>query len=241
MRRAVSHHHGRRLTGLTFGKRGGPAYARIYDKTREADPDALIRERWAEALGRPLPTDTRVWRVEFEVRPEFLRSLAAGDEHITTDPRSVLAQHLDAIWEHLTSSWLVLRDPRSATRLSRCRPQGWWRQLAATPALCAAAAGEGTLHRKRRSSGRPEPLLRQLAGTLAAFGARRDDHSLDGCLSAFCDYMRSGDGDARFAEAVERAALRLPLGARTQADARSRTEHEADDAATWWLDAPAAA
>src|SRR4051812_36299090 len=112
--RAVSHHQGRRLTGLTFGKRGGPAYARIYDKTREADPDAQIREHWAAALAKPLPADARVWRVEFEVRPEFLRSLAAEDEHITSDPRSILAEHLDAIWEHLTSSWLVLRNPRSA-------------------------------------------------------------------------------------------------------------------------------
>lgn len=241
MTRAVSHHHGRRLTGLTFGKRGGPAYARIYDKTREADPDAPIRERWAEALGRPLPADARVWRVEFEVRPEFLRSLAADDEHITTDPRRVLAQHLDAIWEHLTSSWLVLRDPRSATRLTRCRPQGWWRQLATAPALCAAAGSGETLHRKRRSSGRPEPLLRQLAGTLAAFGARREDRSLDSCLAAFCEHMRSGDGDARFAVAVERAALRLPLAARTQEDARRRTEDDADESATWWLDGLAAA
>lgn len=227
MSRAVSHFVGRLLTGLTFGKRGGPVYARLYDKTREADPEALIRDRWTAALGRPVAEDATVWRVEFELRPEFLRTLADGDEHITVEPRDVLEFHLDAIWEHLTTSWLVLRDPRSASRIARCRTQPWWKQLSEAGSLCGHPGAGSGLTRMRRGSVDPDPLLRQLAGVLAAFAARRDDQSLDGCLEALGDHLRrGGDGEASFAAAVERARLRMPLAAMTREAAEDNVAAE---------------
>lgn len=218
MSRRVSHFTGRLLTGLTFGKRGGPVYARLYDKTREADAEALIRERWQNALGGPLSADARVWRIEFELRPEFLRTLADQDgEHIPIDPRELLADHLDGIWHHLTANWLVLRDARSSKRIARCAVQPWWQRLSTARTLGRVDGAPPELQRKRRGNADPEPLLRQLAGLLAAFGARREDQSLEGCLKALEDHLRGGgQGEERFAAAVERARLRMPLAAKTR-------------------------
>lgn len=205
---AERHYWHRSLTGLTFGRRGSPSYARIYDKTRHAEPDALIRQVWSRALGRPVRDHETVWRIEFEVRSVFLRELACNGEHISTDPRTMLVDHLDAIWRHLTFRWLVLRDLTSATRLARCRPEAWWTALASLEGL-SASTGVPDVQRKRRWAADPLPLLRQLAGVLAAYGARTHNTSMRGCLDALEAHLVAHGGEQRFETAVDRARLRM--------------------------------
>ncbi len=63
---------GRELTGFDFGRRGGPVYVRIYDKTTE------IRRRglsWLPDLWGGREADEPVWRVEAEVRRRGLVDL----------------------------------------------------------------------------------------------------------------------------------------------------------------------
>lgn len=207
---------GRRLTGMTFGKRGAPVYARIYDKTREADPDALIRQHWADNLGRPVADDEQVWRVEFELHGEFLRDVAVGDTHLLDGgARAFLATGLDAVWQHLTSKWLVLKVPGSATRVSRAKPQAWWSAMSSSGGLGGGPPAVPLVRRPRRDPD-PIPLLAQLDGVLASYAARRGTADLDIALDELGDYMRANDGHARFTERVERARLRLPLQARTR-------------------------
>lgn len=224
--RAQVHYVGRRLTGLTFGKRGSAVYARLYDKTLEADPDALIREYWTSRLGRPVGTDEQVWRVEFELRGAFLRDLAVGDRQLMdADPRAFLACHLDAVWNHLTTKWLVLKVPGSATRPSRAKPQRWWAALSTSDGF-GDAGGAGALVRRPRRSPAAAPLLAQLGGVLAAYAARRSTDDLDAVLAELADFMARAGGQEAFAQRVERARLRLPLEARTRQAAEEAIGHD---------------
>jgi hypothetical protein len=75
---------GRALTGYTFGARG-QMFARIYDKTRQATPDAPIRETW-QAHSYDPEHDGTVWRVEFELRRHVLRQLSATTNGCPTTP-----------------------------------------------------------------------------------------------------------------------------------------------------------
>jgi hypothetical protein len=51
------------MTGLSFGKRGGKLFARIYDKSREIEDKGHLW--WTEAWGPDYDPDRKVMRVEF--------------------------------------------------------------------------------------------------------------------------------------------------------------------------------
>ena len=55
------------LSGLNFGKRGAPLYARLYDKTREME--AKGDDWWLDVWGSAYRRGERVLRVEFRVLP----------------------------------------------------------------------------------------------------------------------------------------------------------------------------
>jgi hypothetical protein len=227
---AVSHHRGRVLTGFTFGKRGGGVYARVYDKTAEADADAPIREVW-RASGWEQSADT-VWRVEFELRPDFLRNLEAADgARLPTDPRAVLSRHLDDVWFHLASQWLVLRDRQSLrSRIERRSPEAWWEQLAVAGQLAPSCFGP-----PRPMARRPRKVLdctmlhKQIAGVLAAIGAYHGNDSLMECLNGLTRWMLDHVGVQGFREAVERAERRHGLVVGTQEVAPRDAQTEADE------------
>ena len=242
MNSAVSHQEGRQLTGLTFGKRGAGVFARIYDKTAEAAPDAPIRSRWAATLGRPLDPSATVWRIEFELRRDYLRTIRTaaapsdatgvgeGDRLGTLRPsaRVLLEQELDRIWADLTTRWLVLRDRSSASRLDRRRPQAWWESLSSIGGLTTVPSDGVALTRRTNVSARVEPVLQQLAGLLAALGARRGDNGLESCLDAFASYMWQAHGPDGFAGKVRRSARRLPGAAVTRHEADIRRQISPD-------------
>lgn len=232
---AVSHHRGRVLTGFTFGKRGGAVYARVYDKTAEAGDEAPIREIWR--AGGWKQSDGRVWRIEFELRPHFLRSLETVEgTRMPSDPRALLARHLDAIWHHLMSDWLVLRDRRSLrSRIERRPSERWWERLAVAGQLSAAClAPPRALRRRPRTRLDCTMLHKQVAGLLAAIGAYHGNNSLMDCLDGLTAWMLDHVGVQGFREAVERAERRHGLVVGTQKVLPG--EHQAEDGEDDWDD-----
>jgi len=200
---AATHHLGRRLTGLTFGKRGRPIYARIYDKTEQAPEDALIREVWDRAGYDPARDGSRVWRIEFEVRAEFLRQLAGDDGHLPSDPDTLLGHHLDEVWAHLLTRWLVLRRQGASARVERRPPERWWSALAS----CRGLNGEsfGPVRQLNRRVSVPTDCtlyLRQAAGLLVAVGVANGNPSLEDALNCLALWVRRTMGEAGFADAV---------------------------------------
>jgi hypothetical protein len=211
-----THYVGRELTGYTFGKRGGACHARVYDKNREAAADAPIREVWNTAGYDPARDGEQVWRVEFEVRSELLRILAAGGDHLPSDPSEILAHHLDELWAHLTSEWLVFHAS-SATRIERSPVAAWWDALSAARGLDGEQFGPvRPLVRRAREQHDTTVLLKQAVGLLAsAAAASGSNASLEHALEAFATYARDAEGETAFARRVRRRRRRyqssLPL------------------------------
>lgn len=182
---ATTRHIGRRLTGLTFGKRGRPVYARIYDKTEQAAADAPIREVWRRAGYDASCDGETVWRVEFEVRSEFLRHLATGEGHLPVEPEALLAHHLDEVWAHLVTRWLVFRDATDPNeRIERRRGEAWWTALGAARGLNGDAFGSvRELSRRVRQPMDCTSYLRQVAGLLVSVAATNGSTSLEDTLA----------------------------------------------------------
>jgi hypothetical protein len=197
-----TYYAGRELTGYTFGKRGGACHARVYDKSREAAADAPIREVWSAAGYDPAGGE-QVWRVEFEVRSELLRILAAGGDHLPSDPSDLLAHHLDELWAHLTSEWLVFRAP-CATRIERSPVAAWWQALSQARGLDGEQFGPvRQLARRARQQHDTTVLLKQAVGLLAsATAANGGSASLEHALEAFAAYARDAEGETAFARRV---------------------------------------
>ena len=201
---ATTRHSGRRLTGLTFGRRGASPtpYCRIYDKTAQADPDAPIRQVWDGAGYRD--GEGTVWRVEFELRSEFLRNLNVDGDRLSSDPAEFLAHHLDETWRYLLTRWLVFRSsPDERTRIERTPPAPWWNALAATSGLNGSVFGP--VRELKRAGVAPRDAaaqLRQATGLLVSVAALNGTSSLDDTLAAFGRFAREVVGEQGFAEQV---------------------------------------
>jgi hypothetical protein len=132
---------GRTLTGYTFGARG-QMFARIYDKTRQATPDAPIRETW-QANGYDPERDGTVWRIEFELRRLVLRQFRGEHEWLPDDPAAILARHLNDLWRYCTTSWLRLHTAdRTDARRPPVEPWAARRQLAVAWARSSTRSAE---------------------------------------------------------------------------------------------------
>jgi hypothetical protein len=214
---------GRSLTGYTFGKRGSPCHARIYDKSKEASASSPIRDVWKLAGYDAQTHGEQVWRVEYEVRSSLLRELAGADCHLPTDPGELLARHLDELWAYLTAVWLVLRAPR-ASRIERSPAAEWWAALSAVTGLNGEQFGPARpLARRPREQLDATIPLRQAVGLLvSAAAANGGDSSLERALEAFGSYARCAVGERAFARRVRerarrhRAARASPCGAQPQ-------------------------
>jgi len=205
---ATGTHLGRRLTGFDFGKRGGGTYARIYDKTEQAHPDAQIREDWANVGYRPADHGAIVWRVEFEVRPGLLRELVREDgSRISGDTSRLLREDLDSIWVYLTS-WLCFRTSVGSKRLSRREPEPWWRGLSAIAGFSEEPEGSSRPTRSPSSELDPIAPLKMALSYLAIAAFVNGDSNLSAALSALAFYAESEGGQMKFFELYARAEAR---------------------------------
>lgn len=211
---AETHHVGHELHALTFGKRGAPAYARLYRKSVQADREALIRTAW-ERAGYEEQEHGLVWRIELEVRSELLRTLSTDRGHLPRDPFELLAFHLDELWEYLLTQWLVLHATCDRSRIERSPAATWWAALATTRGLNGELFGpQRRLARRPRPVLDPTPLLRQTAGLLAAIAAMNGaSGGLDETLAAVRRYIHETKGHAGFSAAVRRARERQAVAA----------------------------
>jgi hypothetical protein len=161
------------LTGFVFGKRStGTIGARIYDKTREIKDSG--HAYWPEIWGDRFDPESIVWRVEFEIGREGLRSYGIQS------PTEVL-DAAGALWTSLTHSWLRLTDPTADMTSSR------WPTAPEWTAVQRAGVSESALGLEKVSAGLEQGsidlLLPTLVGCLAKFGAILDAEALSGVFA----------------------------------------------------------
>jgi len=200
---------GRRLSGFTFGKRGGGVYARIYDKTLESagGPDEALSEHW---IDNGWDGESRVWRVEFEVRNAFLREMRDADGSRLNRPDILVdgTSRLGAVWGRLVSGWLVLRvGDESRTRIERRAVAPWWRLLAELDTL-DGPSGRAQIVRAGPQVDDVVPLLRQATGVLVAVGAVQGTADLGLVLEAVRAHIDGISDGPDFASRVARRDLR---------------------------------
>ena len=133
--RTTEHRSGRVFTGYSFG--AGSLSARIYRKDLQLSAGACewFRGIWKESGHKEGP----VWRVEFQLRTEALKTFVA--EGISSREWSHVRESLGGIWRELTGyergarrfvrGWLTLRRKTGDRQQSRWPLSKAWRRVAA--------------------------------------------------------------------------------------------------------------
>lgn len=101
----------RQFTGMLFGR--GALVARLYDKTEELK---LSNKGWFQNLWSRSPqfrADQRVWRLEFQLRREALRSIRLKNTERRLRTLDDVLEHSGALLRYLLSRWLCIRGQRT--------------------------------------------------------------------------------------------------------------------------------
>ncbi|RUO39243.1 hypothetical protein CWE22_10860 [Pseudidiomarina aestuarii] len=108
------------ITGFVFGQ-SGSVMSRLYDKTREIEKSEkfFFRELWTDC---GWSGNDKVWRLEFQLRQEFLKSASQKDPFLLIDVKN-------SIWRYLTQDWLSLRDQTTDSNHSRWPVADSWHAL----------------------------------------------------------------------------------------------------------------
>jgi hypothetical protein len=182
------------LFGLNFGKRGGAIYARIYDKTREAEGN--WDDWWPYVWGPRFDPEQRVLRIEFEINRDGLREFGV---HAPEDA----FENLGPLWAYSTSQWLTLRLPTSDDTRSRWPVDPRWQ------AVQRCSLSGNSLPAERMRAGRAAGALRlrlpQLVGCLAGAAVPLGTSTLDDTFDALRPYIHAY-GDRRQLTFEERVA-----------------------------------
>jgi len=160
------HRQRRAFTGFMFGR--GVLAARIYDKTIEIQRSdkGWFRRIWEQAPG--YDPKAPVWRLEFQLRREALRSMKVRTEigepvAMSTWPDAL--GHARALWRRMATRWLSLRPPRRGKTRQLFTPE--WEALQTLGFADGPWAGtDADLYREARQAG-SERTTAQLAGYLA--------------------------------------------------------------------------
>ncbi|MBI3820080.1 MAG: hypothetical protein HY286_15405 [Planctomycetes bacterium] len=161
----ATHLSGTSLSGFSFGR--GLVTARIYDKTLEIvnSQKGWFRAVWEKEQYNPaLP----VWRLEYQLRREWLREL--GINNIT-----LLEKKLGQLWQYLLLKWLRLAIPDDQPRRERWPTDPAW--LALRDAGFITSGGE--LMRARSRALDEERIIRTFQGCITSFGAHQGVSSLN--------------------------------------------------------------
>jgi len=223
--REAEYDAGRHFTGLTFGI-GAPCAARMYDKTREI---ITSHKGWFRRVWQGYDDSRPVWRLEFQLRREALRSFRLSREGYTEDLSTWerLKPRLGALWRYLTHSWLRHGGRTSATRqvLSAA-----WASLA-DGWVGAAAPVEG-LHRAALE-GAAQPVTAAVAGYLTTAAAQLAElghpaaasgdfgRTIAAVLRAAWDYTEKKHGPPEKRAQAKRATL---AARRRQLEAHQRAQ-----------------
>lgn len=191
------------LQSVQIGSRGSPISALLYDKLAELSVSHKLwfRDIW-QANG--WDGEAPVWRMEFRLRRDFLRSAGVN----TMDD---LLQKLGELWAYAAGSWLRHTDGEDQN-VSRRPVSIWWR--------CYSCSWDGENHmpctREVQRNASAEDLIAQAAGCVLGAGAlvglelREDLASL--VLPRFDELLkRMGSDDLR--ELIERKRRRYGMSA----------------------------
>jgi hypothetical protein len=207
--KATGNHRGRRFTGFEFGKRGSPMYARIYNKSIEADDDAPVRGVWSEAGYRPDQHGETVWRIEFEVRASLLRDLVRSDDsRLNENLERTVKEDLGSIWKFATGKWLILRSREDVTRIERRAVRDWWKALGHLDFRLMNSSKGVPLKRKPALGKKADVFLRASLGSLASFAALESVPDL-ACAMGRLERLAQGKDDGLdFVEMVARSQIK---------------------------------
>lgn len=184
-----THHYGRKLKGLTFGRRTG-LHARIYRKDlqlKDTGTDDWIRAHWEAAGYVPSRHGEDVTRVEFELHSDELRSMEVDRRRIANDPLELLERHQGDIWRYLTSKWLVL-TVQDEDQPSRRVTDLWWRELSRIDVFDPDA--QRSRIALRAADKREVNPHRQLELVAKHLGAYAHEQGMSSLLPALLDFQR---------------------------------------------------
>jgi len=207
---ATGRHIGRRFTGFEIGRRGAPFYARIYDKTVQAAPDAAIRKVWEANGYKPQAHGETIWRMEFELRSQFLREMLREDgSRLSDDPARMIAEDLDALWREAVSNRLLLKERTGNARVERKPVRDWWKQMAKLDDHQALSGQTGTpFKRQAPVSNDIEKFLAAALRSLATVGLLNNTPKLADCLKSLTDFYAASGGHRDFVELIAKAEAR---------------------------------
>lgn len=163
----AEHDDGRHFSGFSIGS-GGAVSSRLYDKRRECE---TRHKTWFEAVWGRNPAyqpEAGVWRLEFQLRREGLRTMRLQHDEGTFTPSSWDAFRLNAgsVWRYLAREWLY-HGTRTALERA-CLSEEW------VPLANASGWQEEPdlldLHREA-AEGQGERITAGLAGYLTSAAA----------------------------------------------------------------------
>ncbi|MGB4105529.1 MAG: hypothetical protein WBK25_15720, partial [Candidatus Microthrix parvicella] len=166
------------LSGLNFGKRGAPLYARLYDKTREME--AKGDDWWLDVWGSAYRRGDRVLRVEFEFTRQGLKEFGV------TTPEDAFDQ-VGPLWAYATGRWLSLRVPADDATRARWPVDPRW--TAVQQATLAGAALPAERIRAGENAGTMRRLLPGLVGYLTGSAVPLGTNDVDDTLEAIRPYL----------------------------------------------------
>lgn len=188
---------GRKDTGFTLGK--GSTRVRVYDKTEElrSSGKAFFRATWGEA---GWGGESRVWRLEFQVRGETLREFNGGDRSWETVRGS-----LPAIWSYLVTGWLWI-SAESEGRTDGRSVSPFWALYQRAWAADVAPAKRARVVRVNLEA-RLDRLVHSMAAIRALAGVQMEGIQLPDIV--WLDMSRSRVNYVELVERKRRAVLRV--------------------------------
>lgn len=171
------------FTGFSLGSRKSKTItARIYNKTAElgAFNQSYVRALWGDRYRLDFP----VWRIEFEMKTQFLREVSV------TSASDALAR-TDQLWAYATDKWLTFRDLAEDENKSRWPLAGEW--LAIQHASLRGEALSVERVRKDESEAALLHLIPGLRGYISAVGARLGADDLGSAIHASFDVLAADE------------------------------------------------
>jgi hypothetical protein len=187
------------LATFYCGAAGSDVQLRIYDKSREI----IHSEKFWFLPLWGLEVNAGVWRVEFQLRREFLRNVGINT-------LEELQARQGDLWRYLTEEWFSLRLQDNEHTSRRTVLPLW--QVVQSCADRFGPAAEGVQRRRVPPSSHVGPTINHLFAALVGLGARTGNDSLDAALMAAKPYLQELCANRDFAVECQRKRLQLGLG-----------------------------
>lgn len=196
-----------RFSGWTIGK--GRLMCRIYNKVFEIQKS---RKRWFwDVWGVPEEErrDTSVWRVEYQLRRDFLRQDRWNASAVPkVDTVEDLILHTATLWDYLSSRWLSFRSGGQQVQRRPLAP-GW--RLIHDEANDKWGDAD-SIPEKRNFVPDIDHLLNMMHGLLSSVGAVENVHDWEASIRKVQELLRDRpDAQEKYAESLKRKRVQWQL------------------------------